>query len=105
MWRSFSGKAGRTWITGIVNNIAVLLVAVAFIVHVTVYAHAYSLTSTILMAFSIFFLFAIVGERQIFLGWLEAIIGNILKYLAMAMLTLVMILLYGASLSTLGGML
>ena len=104
MWRSFSGKAGRTWITGIVNNIAVLLVAIAFI-PVTVYAHAYSLTSTILMAFSpIFFLFAIVPGKgkKIFLGWLEAIIGNILKYLAMAMLTLVMILLYGASLSNLG---
>lgn len=103
MWAAFTGQDNkRTGVWGIFSNLGILLTAVAFI-PTTVYAHAYSLTATILMAFApLFFLFGIhPGKgKKIFLGWLESIVGSILKYVASAMLTLIMILMFGSALST-----
>lgn len=101
MWNAFTGQSGRTALSGIWSNLGILLASIAF-VPVTVYAHAYSLTSTIMLAFApLFFLFGLhPGKgKKIFLGWLETEVSYILKYLASAMLTIVMILIFGATLA------
>lgn len=101
MWNAFTGQAGRTAFGGIWANLGILIAAIAFI-PVTVYAHAYSLTSTIMLAFApVFFLFGLHPGRgkKIFLGWLETEVSYILKYLASALLTIVMIIIYGATLA------
>lgn len=101
MWNAFTGQSGRTALSGIFSNLGILLASIAFI-PVTVFAHAYSLTSTIMLAFApLFFLFGLhPGKgKKIFLGWLETEVGYILKYLASAMLTIVMILIFGTTLA------
>lgn len=99
MWSAFSGESRQS--ATILQFIAIIIAAVAFI-PVTVYAHAYSFSATILMVFApIFCLFAIhPGKgKKIFLGWLETVISNILKFIASAFLVLVMIIIYSTVLS------
>lgn len=94
MWNAFSGN-GRD-IMGTTTVISTLAAAISFL-PVVFYGHAYSLTSTILMAFApLFILFGIHPGRgkKIFLGWLESVVSAILKYMASGMLILVMILMY-----------
>lgn len=103
MWSSFTGN-GRSFMSYFFVIIAIIIAGISFI-PITLYAHIYSFTATILMAFApIYLLFAIhPGKgRRIFLGWLETVVGNILKYAASAMLVLVMILVYGSVFAKLG---
>lgn len=99
MWSAFSGESRQS--ATILQFIAIIIAAIAFI-PVTVYAHAYSFSATILMVFApIFCLFAIhPGKgKKIFLGWLETVISNILKFISSAFLVLVMIVIFSTVLT------
>lgn len=96
MWNAYSGN-GRT-------SFPILLLVASFIivatfVPVVVYALVYNLTATILTVFAPIFLLIGIHPgrgRKIFLGWLESIVSNILKYMASCFLVIVMIFIYGA---------
>lgn len=74
-----------------------------FIIVVTaIFALVYYIGSVILMAFApIFFLFAIHPGRgkKIFLGWIEKIVSNLLKYLLSAVFLVATLAIYGAVLN------
>lgn len=99
MWNAYSGN-GRT-------SVPILLLIASFIivatfVPVVVYALVYNITATILTVFAPIFLLIGIHPgrgRKIFLGWLESIISNILKYMASCFLVIVMIFIYGAAFS------
>lgn len=99
MWNAYSGN-GRA-------SVPILLLIVSFIivatfVPVVVYALVYNITATILTVFAPIFLLIGIHPgrgRKIFLGWLESIISNILKYMASCFLVIVMIFIYGAAFS------
>lgn len=68
---------------------------------------AYKIAGTLLMAFApMFFLFAMVPNKgvKIFLGWLETVIASILKYLAVALLSIIALSLYSGILQNTSGM-
>ena len=99
MWNAYSGN-GRT-------SVPILLLVASFIIVVTfvpvvVYALVYNITATILTVFAPIFLLIGIHPgrgRKIFLGWLESIVSNILKYMASCFLVIVMIFIYGAAFS------
>ena len=99
MWNAYSGN-GRT-------SVPILLLIASFIivatfVPVVVYALVYNITATILTVFAPIFLLIGIHPgrgRKIFLGWLESIISNILKYMASCFMVIVMIFIYGATFS------
>lgn len=99
MWNAYSGN-GRT-------SVPILLLIASFIivatfVPVVVYALVYNITATILTVFAPIFLLIGIHPgrgRKIFLGWLESIISNILKYMASCFFVIVMIFIYGAAFS------
>ena len=99
MWNAYSGN-GRT-------SVPILLLVASFIivatfVPVVVYALVYNITATILTVFAPIFLLIGIHPgrgRKIFLGWLESIVSNILKYMASCFLVIVMIFIYGAAFS------
>lgn len=99
MWNAYSGN-GRT-------SVPILLLIASFIivatfVPVVVYALVYNITATILTVFAPIFLLIGIHPgrgRKIFLGWLESIVSNILKYMASCFLVIVMIFIYGAAFS------
>ena len=99
MWNAYSGN-GRTTIP-ILLLIASFIIVATF-VPVVVYALVYNLTATILTVFAPIFLLIGIHPgrgRKIFLGWLESIISNILKYMASCFMVIVMIFIYGAAFS------
>lgn len=101
MWGSFTGQ-GRD-MSGATSIISAFAAAIAFL-PVTFYGLAYSLTSTLLVIWApIFLLLAIHPGRgkQIFLGWLEALIGSFLKYMASGLLVIVMFSVFSAVISEL----
>ena len=99
MWNAYSGN-GRA-------SVPILLLIASFIivatfVPVVVYALVYNITATILTVFAPIFLLIGIHPgrgRKIFLGWLESIVSNILKYMASCFLVIVMIFIYGAAFS------
>lgn len=99
MWNAYSGN-GRA-------SVPILLLIASFIivatfVPVVVYALVYNITATILTVFAPIFLLIGIHPgrgRKIFLGWLESIISNILKYMASCFMVIVMIFIYGAAFS------
>lgn len=99
MWNAYSGN-GRT-------TVPILLLVASFIivatfVPVVVYALVYNITATILTVFAPIFLLIGIHPgrgRKIFLGWLESIVSNILKYMASCFMVIVMIFIYGAAFS------
>ena len=99
MWNAYSGN-GRT-------SVPILLLIASFsivatFVPVVVYALVYNITATILTVFAPIFLLIGIHPgrgRKIFLGWLESIISNILKYMASCFMVIVMIFIYGAAFS------
>ena len=99
MWNAYSGN-GRT-------SVPILLLIASFIivatfVPVVVYALVYNITATILTVFAPIFLLIGIHPgrgRKIFLGWLESIISNILKYMASCFMVIVLIFIYGAAFS------
>ena len=99
MWNAYSGN-GR-------DSVPILLLIASFIivatfVPVVVYALVYNITATILTVFAPIFLLIGIHPgrgRKIFLGWLESIVSNILKYMASCFMVIVMIFIYGAAFS------
>lgn len=99
MWNAYSGN-GRA-------SVPILLLIASFIivatfVPVVVYALVYNITATILTVFAPIFLLIGIHPgrgRKIFLGWLESIVSNILKYMASCFMVIVMIFVYGAAFS------
>ena len=99
MWNAYSGN-GRA-------SVPILLLIASFIivatfVPVVVYALVYNITATILTVFAPIFLLIGIHPgrgRKIFLGWLESIVSNILKYMASCFMVIVMIFIYGAAFS------
>lgn len=99
MWNAYSGN-GRA-------SVSILLLIASFIivatfVPVVVYALVYNITATILTVFAPIFLLIGIHPgrgRKIFLGWLESIVSNILKYMASCFMVIVMIFIYGAAFS------
>lgn len=103
MWAAFTGAGRET--AGIFAILAALAAAVSFI-PVTLFGHIYSLTGTLLMMFApIFLLLGIEPSRgrKIFLGWLEAVLSNILKYFATTLLVLVMLIVFSTVISQMTG--
>lgn len=97
MWNHWTGSfqgidsALLGILSTIIGSIAIVVISVLSLV--------YYLASTILMAFApMFMLFAVHPGRgkKIFLGWLEHVVSNILKYIASAFLLIVTIALYAA---------
>lgn len=74
-----------------------------FIIFITsLFALVYYLSAVILMAFApLFFLLAVHPGRgkSMFMGWLEKVISNVLKYLASAVFLIVTISIYGGILA------
>ena len=99
MWNAYSGN-GRA-------SVPILLLIASFIIVATfapvvVYALVYNITATILTVFAPIFLLIGIHPgrgRKIFLGWLESIVSNILKYMASCFMVIVMIFIYGAAFS------
>jgi PASTA domain len=80
--------------------------ALLAIVMVTIRGHMYSFLATITMAFApLFALMAIdPGKgRRLFLGWVENLIGYIVKYISSAIMVLVTIMLFSALLTNMIG--
>jgi len=101
----------NTWSywSGISGNLFMPLLAIitsalgTFIIIVTaIFALVYYIGTLILMAFApIFFLFAVHPGRgkKLFLGWLEKIVTNLLKYLLSAVFLVATLAIYGAVLT------
>lgn len=99
MWNSWAtnyggwnkiGMAGISLITSVLGGFIILVTSVMALV--------YYFSSVILMAFApLFFLFGVVpgSGKRLFLGWLEKVISNVLKYLASAIFLIVAISIYG----------
>ena len=82
------------------------LFALLSIIMVTIRGHMYSFLATISMAFApLFALLAIhPGKgRKMFLGWVENMVGYILKYISSAIMVLVTVMLFSALLSNMRG--
>lgn len=80
--------------------------ALLSIIIVTIRGHMYSFLATISMAFApLFALLAIhPGKgRKMFLGWLENMVGYILKYIFSAIMVLITIMLFSALLTNMKG--
>ena len=80
--------------------------ALLSIIMVTIRGHMYSFLATISMAFApLFALLAIhPGKgRKMFLGWLENMVGYILKYIFSAIMVLITIMLFSALLTNMKG--
>lgn len=90
----------------ILANSIMQLFAMTPLVIISIYGLMYSLGSVLALALSpLFLLFAIhPGKgRKMFLGWLESIISNMLKYSASALLIVIGLQLYSAILGSMHG--
>lgn len=99
-WAKESGSAAM--IQGGMAIITALFGSVVIIVG-SVFSLVFYLSAIILIAFApLFFLLAIHPGRgkKIFLGWLEKLVSNLLKYLASAFFVLIAIAFYGAILGS-----
>ena len=99
MWNAYSGNDRAS--VPILLLIASFIIVATF-VPVVVYALVYNITATILTVFAPIFLLIGIHPgrgRKIFLGWLESIVSNILKYMASCFMVIVMIFIYGAAFS------
>lgn len=91
------GSIGTFIIAGVVSF---SLIAFSF------YGLVYMLAGTLLMAFApFFFLLAIEPSkgRRMFLGWLEAVVSSILKFMASSLFVIVALTMYSAILSSTSG--
>lgn len=101
-WGATFNSALSKWVFGVVMVISTILGGIILIV-AAMFALIYLLTSIIMLAFAP--LFALVGVhpgkgRSIFIGWLETILSNLLKYFASVFFLIVTIALYGGVLGT-----
>ena len=81
--------------------------ALMALIVVTIKGHIFSFLATISIAFGPLFALLALDPgrgRRLFLGWAEAILGYILKFIATAVVVLVTIMLFGSLMSTLTGM-
>lgn len=97
--------SGVNWASGGETMISTLSIIAAgfFLVPVSLTAVAYLLLSAVLMAFAPFFF--LVGlhngrGKKIFLGWVEQVLSNIMKYAAVALMLMIGLTLYGTILGS-----
>lgn len=84
---------------------AAVIIFICF-VPIGIITNAYSLVSIVLMAFAP--IYVLIGihpgkGKKIFLGWLEVVVSNILKYFASLVLIFVMVIIFGSAMTNLDG--
>lgn len=98
MWQKWTKETGSASLINGTMAIFTSFMGAIVIVIASLSALVFYISSVILMAFApLFFLFGIhpgAGKR-IFLGWLEQVVSNIMKYLASAFFVLISIAFYG----------
>lgn len=101
MWSHWTGSAGDAF--NALFGIIAAVVGTFIIVFTSIIAIVYYMASTILMAFApLFLLFAVHPGRgkKMFLGWVEQVFSNVLKYIASAFFLIITITIYAAVLGT-----
>lgn len=97
MWQAMNGDSRD--LLGFSQIIASIVIAISFI-PIAIVGLAYSFIASLLMVFApVFLLFAIHPGRgkKIFLGWLETVLGYIMKYFAIGLLMIIMLAVYQAA--------
>lgn len=105
-WASAANSDGSRLGTAVVGALEAFVSGVVIIMF-SLWGLVYSLVSSILIMFApVFMLFALhPGKgKRIALGWMEAIIANILKYLATSFMVMASMILYASILSSSSGM-
>ena len=105
-WASAANSDGSRIGTAVVGALEAFIAGVVIIMF-SLWGLVYSLVSSILIMFApIFMLFALhPGKgKRIALGWMEAIIANILKYLATSFMVMASMILYASILASSSGM-
>ena len=105
-WASAANSDGSRLGTAVVGALEAFISGVVIIMF-SLWGLVYSLVSSILIMFApIFMLFALhPGKgKRIALGWMEAIIANILKYLATSFMVMASMILYASILASSSGM-
>ena len=105
-WASAANSDGSRLGTAVVGALEAFVAGVVIIMF-SLWGLVYSLVSSILIMFApIFMLFALhPGKgKRIALGWMEAIIANILKYLATSFMVMASMMLYASILASSSGM-
>ena len=105
-WASAANSDGSRLGTAVVGALEAFVAGVVIIMF-SLWGLVYSLVSSILIMFApIFMLFALhPGKgKRIALGWMEAIIANILKYLATSFMVMASMILYASILASSSGM-
>ena len=105
-WASAANSDGSRLGTAVVGALEAFIAGVVIIMF-SLWGLVYSLVSSILIMFApIFMLFALhPGKgKRIALGWMEAIISNILKYLATSFMVMASMILYASILASSSGM-
>lgn len=101
MWNTWNPDLGGGMTRLISGFVAIVSVIAGGIVLITIsiYAMVYYISAIILMALApLFLLFALqpTKGKKIFLGWVEKVISNLLKYLASAFFLLIALAFYSA---------
>lgn len=100
MWSAFVGGSSRFSET-VIALVAIVFITIIFI-KMGFFGLVYSFLSSLLLVFAPFFLLLAIhyGKgRRIFLGWVETILANLLKFFLTALFMLVTIILFGAILA------
>lgn len=105
-WASAANSDGSRLGTAVVGALEAFIAGVVIIMF-SLWGLVYSLVSSILIMFApVFMLFALhPGKgKRIALGWMEAIISNILKYLGTSFMVMASMILYASILASSSGM-
>lgn len=105
-WASAANSDGSRLGTAVVGALEAFIAGLVIIIF-SLWGLVYSLVSSILIMFApVFMLFALhPGKgKRIALGWMEAIISNILKYLGTSFMVMASMILYASILASSSGM-
>ena len=103
-WLSFTSQAGALSAPMTAGGMLVTSILANIVFFVTgVWALVYYFQAIVVVAFAPFFLLLAISERtrKYFVGWLQQILGSVLKFLVSEVFLIIAVLVYGGALQTL----
>lgn len=103
-WLAFTSQAGALSAPATAGGMLVTSILANIVFFVTgVWALVYFFQAVVVVAFAPFFLLLAISERtrKYFFGWLQQILGSVLKFLVSEVFLIIAVLVYGGALQTL----
>lgn len=103
-WLSFTSQAGALSAPMTAGGMLVTSILANIVFFVTgIWALVYYFQAIVVVAFAPFFLLLAISERtrKYFFGWLQQILGSVLKFLVSEVFLIIAVLVYGGALQTL----